>query len=186
MATWNEDVAHARSKFAMTADSNTDRVWLLKRVRLVIGVFIIGLVASGITAFPLLYELELMVRWRGIEGDSNLGRLDSWLLTVRDGLRASYAIWPWLAYGTDWLAFAHLVIAVFFIGPLLDPVRNIWILYSGVIACVAVIPLALICGEIRGIPLGWRMIDCSFGVGGLVLLLYGIHLTRRLELAGKR
>ena len=118
------------------------------------GVFIVALVVSGITAFPLLHELEFLVRWRGIEGDSNLGGLDSWLLTVRDGLKASYAMWPWLAYGTDWLAFAHLVIAVFFIGPLLDPVRNVWVLYSGVVACLAVIPLALICGQIRGIPLG--------------------------------
>jgi hypothetical protein len=32
---------------------------------------------------------------------------------------------PWLAYGTDWLAFAHIVIAVFFIGPFVDPVQNI-------------------------------------------------------------
>ena len=167
----------------MTAESITDRVRLLRRVRLVIGAFIVGLIVSGITAFPLLHELELLVRWRGIKGDSNLGGLDSWLLTVRDGLKASYAVWPWLAYGTDWLAFAHLVIAVFFIGPLLDPVRNVWALYSGVIASVAVIPLALICGEIRGVPLGWRLIDCSFGVGGLVLLLYAIYLTRRLEFA---
>ena len=29
------------------------------------------------------------------------------------------------------------------------------------IACFALIPLALICGPIRGIPWFWRVIDCS-------------------------
>jgi hypothetical protein len=57
-----------------------------------------------------------------------------------------------LAYGTDWLAFAHLVIAIAFLGPLKDPVRNIWVVEFGMIACLLVIPLALICGPIRGIP----------------------------------
>ncbi|MEN6577115.1 MAG: hypothetical protein ABFD90_12285 [Phycisphaerales bacterium] len=30
------------------------------------------------------------------------------------------------------------------------------------------IPWALVFGPIRGIPLFWRMIDCSFGVVGIV------------------
>ena len=89
---------------------------------------------------------------------------------VRDGLRESYAKYPWLAYGTDWLAFAHLVIAVFFIGAFIDPVRNVWILQAGIVACALVIPLALICGAVRQIPIGWRLIDCSFGVFGLIPL----------------
>ena len=38
-------------------------------------------------------------------------------------------------------------------------------------ACVGVIPLALLAGEIRGIPFGWRLIDCAFGVVGIVPLL---------------
>ncbi|SCF41963.1 hypothetical protein [Micromonospora mirobrigensis] len=32
-----------------------------------------------------------------------------------------------MLYGTDWLAFAHLVLAVAFWGPLRDPVRNVWV-----------------------------------------------------------
>jgi hypothetical protein len=96
-------------------------------------------------------------------------------------LRESYAKYPWLAYGTDWLAFAHVVIAIFFIGAFMDPVRNIWILKAGIIGCVLVIPLALICGAIRQIPFGWRMIDCSFGAFGVIPLLYSLRLTRALE-----
>jgi len=36
--------------------------------------------------------------------------------------------YPFLSYGTDWLAFAHLIIAILFIGPLIDPVKNSWII----------------------------------------------------------
>src|ERR1700722_8448492 len=92
---------------------------------------------------------------------------EAWTLgssAVRDGLRDSYGRYPWMAYSTDWLAFAHLVIAVFFVGPLVNPVRNVWVLWAGLVACVLVIPLAMICGSIRHIPLGWQLIDCSFGV----------------------
>ena len=87
-----------------------------------------------------------------------------------------------MAYGTDWLAFAHIAIAVYFIGPLIDPVRNEWVLYAGLIGCILVLPLALICGPLRGIPLYWRLIDCSFGVFGALPLLYCVRLTRLLRM----
>jgi hypothetical protein len=144
----------------------------------------LALVLSGITAFPLQLELEKIVELRGLEGvaPAEAGNgFDRWILTVRDGLRQSYTKYPWLAYGTDWLAFAHLVLAVFFIGPFLDPVRNVWVLQAGLIACALVVPLALVCGEIRQIPWGWRLIDCSFGVFGAIPLCWCLRLTRMLE-----
>jgi Na+/melibiose symporter-like transporter len=49
------------------------------------------------------------------------------------------------------------------------------------IACAMVVPLALIAGAIRGIPLGWRMIDCSFGVFGIVPLAICYREIKRLE-----
>jgi hypothetical protein len=94
-----------------------------------------------------------------------------WIERVNDALRDTNALYPFLAYGTDWLAFAHLAIAVAFIGPYIDPVRNKWVITFGLIACAGVIPLALIAGHFRGIPLPWRLIDCSFGVFGAVPLL---------------
>ncbi|MGD0815144.1 MAG: hypothetical protein ABSA83_16215 [Verrucomicrobiota bacterium] len=121
---------------------------------------------------------------RGLErasaSDARNG-FDRWIITVQGGLRDSCARHPWLAYGTDWLAFAHIVIAIFFIGPLIDPVRNIWVVQAGLIACALVIPLALICGPIREIPLGWRLIDCSFGIVGAIPLYYCLRLARALE-----
>jgi hypothetical protein len=135
-------------------------------------------------AFPLQLELEKIVQLRGLEGvapaDAGNG-FDRWSLTVRDGLRESYARHPWLAYGTDWLAFAHIAIAVFFIGSFLDPIRNVWVLQAGVIACFLVVPLALVCGAARQIPWGWRLIDCSFGVIGALPLWYCLRLSRTLK-----
>src|ERR1041385_362819 len=155
-----------------------------RKLRWVLGFFMLSLVLSGITAFPLQFELEKIVELRGLEGvaPADAGNsFDRWILTVRDGLRESYSRHPWLAYGTDWLAFAHLVLAVFFIGPFLDPVRNVWVLQAGLIACALVVPLAPLCGEIRHLPWGWRLIDCSFGVFGAIPLWYCLRLTRMLE-----
>jgi hypothetical protein len=151
--------------------------------RLVLGVFIVGLVLSGVTAFPLLHELELLGQMLGVPSDATADSqtgLQFWIATVRDGLRAIHIGYPWLAYGTDWLAFAHIIIALFFIGPWRDPVPNAWVLKTGLVACAGVFFIAFICGPIRGIPLYWRFIDCSFGVFGALLLFYCLRLTRRL------
>jgi len=144
----------------------------IRRIRILLGLFVFCLVASGLTAFPLVWETQLLAAWFG-EGSRTAAvfpGLAFWLSHVHEVLAASYGSYPFLAYGTDWLAFAHLVIAVAFLGPIKDPVKNIWVVEFGMIACVLVIPLALICGPIRGIPWFWRMIDCSFGVFGLALL----------------
>ena len=162
---------------------------VLPRYRLVLGVFIAALIVSGLTAFPLLHELELLAKFLGIPTTADphsLTGLHFWIATVRDGLRDMHDAHPWLAYGTDWLAFGHIVIALFFIGPWRKPVANAWVLRIGLIACAAVIPLALICGPIRGIPFYWRLIDCSFGVIGALPLLYCLKLTRRMQAAGDR
>lgn len=150
--------------------------------------FILGLVVSGITAFPLQWELDCLASWLGVGGNPDLGSLSGlryWIAYVHKGLEESYAAYPFLAYGTDWLAFAHLAIAVFFIGPLREPTKHDWTLVSGIIACVGVVPLALFCGPLRGIPLYWRLIDCSFGVVGVVPLVYCLMVSRKLKtLAG--
>ncbi len=163
---------------------STRATFTLRRFRLVLGIFMLALILSGVTAFPLQRELDEIVALRGLErvapADAGNG-FDRWILTVRDGLHESYARHPWLAYGTDWLAFAHIVIALFFIGPFIDPVRNVWVLRAGLIACGLVVPLALVCGAVRQIPWGWRLIDCSFGVFGAVPLYYCLRLTRALE-----
>jgi hypothetical protein len=161
----------------------------LFRFRLVMLLFIIGLVISGVTAFPLLLELRMLCELLGVgsapspEGYSGL---QFWILTVRHGLEDVYSRYPWIAYGTDWLAFGHLVIAMFFVAPLLNPLAGRATIYTGIVACIGVIPLALICGPIRGIPLYWRLIDCSFGLIGILPLLYCLRLLRQIEADQRR
>ena len=143
------------------------------RVRLWLTLFVVALVLSGLTAFPLETELRMLSSALGIDpaaSPSDYGGLQHWIALVATALHESYAKYPFLAYGTDWLAFAHLVIAVAFIGPLRDPIRNVWVIDFGMIACLGVIPLALIAGAVRQIPFYWRLIDCSFGVFGLIPL----------------
>lgn len=154
------------------------------RFRVVMSLFIAGLVVSGVTAFPLLLELRMLSQMLGV-GDAQSPEgyrgLTFWILTVRHGLEHTYADYPWIAYGTDWLAFGHLIIATFFIGPLIYPLTSRPTLYTGIVACLAVIPLALICGPIRSIPFYWRLIDCSFGVVGVLPLLYCLKLVKKME-----
>ncbi|MCI0351085.1 MAG: hypothetical protein L0Z53_16795 [Acidobacteriales bacterium] len=132
----------------------------LRQIHLLLWIVILGLVLSGATAIPLEAELRILSRW--IQ--------HPWIVRVRDGLIDTYAKYPFIGYGTDWLAFGHFAIAIAFIGPLRDPLRNIWVIEFGMIACALVIPCALIMGQVRDIPLGWRLIDCSFGVLGIIPL----------------
>ena len=158
----------------------------LLQFRITMMIFIIGLVLSGITAFPLLWELRILCQLLGVAdalGPDGFTGLHFWILTVRHGLEDMYAQYPWIAYGTDWLAFGHLVIALFFVGPLLDPRSARPVIYAGIAACVGVIPLALICGPLRGIPIYWRLIDCSFGVFGVLPLLYCLRLLKRIDVS---
>ena len=152
------------------------------RIRAWLVFFIVALVASGLTAFPLETELRIASDiLHATPLPDLMPAFVDWIDRVRDALIATNDEYPFLAYGTDWLAFAHLVIAVAFIGPLRDPVRNVWVIQFGMIACVGVIPLALIAGSVREIPLGWQLIDMSFGVIGIIPLLIVYRLIRRLE-----
>ncbi len=157
---------------------------LLLQIRILIIGFIVGLVLSGLTAFPLEWELNLLAQMLGAAPSSSPGEYSGllfWIVKVRNGLRQTNADFPFLSYGTDWLAFAHLMIAIAFIGPLREPIRNKWIIDWGLICCAAILPLALICGPLRGIPFYWRLIDCSFGVVGAIPLLWCRKLIRELE-----
>jgi hypothetical protein len=46
---------------------------------------------------------------------------------------------------------------------------------------VLVVPLAAICGPLRGIPLFWMPIDMSFGIIGIVPLIFAYRHIRVLE-----
>jgi hypothetical protein len=159
------------------------RAELLGRIRWLVAFFIAGLVVSGVTAFPLLHEMAILGRLLGIEegrAPADYAGLRFWIATVWEALRIQSIRFPFLGYGTDWLAFGHLVIALFFVPAWRDPVRQREVFICGLAACGGVIVLALVCGPIRGIPFYWRLIDCSFGVFGSLPLFYALRLTDRL------
>jgi hypothetical protein len=141
---------------------------LQRSVRRLILVIMAGLFISGVTAFPIEGELAIAIQW--IEKFKADNLFTQWIEVVYHGVRETNEKYPFVSYGTDWLAFAHLVLAVLFVGPLRDPVKNIWVIEFGIIACLSIFPLALIAGSIRGIPFFWQLIDCSFGVFGGILL----------------
>lgn len=147
---------------------------------------IFGLVISGVTAFPLLYELNVLasffVNESGSLNPADYSGLGHWILKVREGLDETYSKYPFIAYGTDWLAFGHIIIALFFIPALVNPVRYQENYTVGIWACFLVVPLAMICGQIREIPVYWRLIDCLFGVVAVIPLFYIKHLIKKLEI----
>ena len=140
---------------------------LLSRIRLMILFFMIALVLSGVTAFPVETELKWLLNHPSLVP----AFAQDWLQQVYNALIETNAKYPMLAYGYDWLAFAHIVIAMAFIGPLKDPVKNVWIIDWAMLACVAIFPLAFIAAPIRHIPYYHVIIDCSFGAIGIIPLL---------------
>jgi hypothetical protein len=157
---------------------------LRRRVKWLTWFFIVGLLISGVTAQPLRKEMNLATKWFGIADQTSAsatGEIARWLLIVRDALNDVASKNPFLFYGTDWLAFGHYMIALAFVGALRDPVRNRWLFDFGLIACVLVIPFAFACGAVRGIPVWWRLIDCSFGVIGFVPLWFCRKWSGELE-----
>ncbi|MGB0583067.1 MAG: hypothetical protein ACPGVU_25565 [Limisphaerales bacterium] len=159
-------------------NSNTSQ---LKQCRIWIGLFISALVLSGVTAIPLVWELDLLAKILSIPESGSPHAADSWIGRVRDAVHIIDRDMPFVGYGFDWLAFGHVIIALFMVGAWIDPVQNKWLFTAAKIACLAVIPWALAFGELRGIPLGWRLIDCSFGILGLLPLHFAETQVRQLK-----
>lgn len=156
-------------------------------IRLCLGLFLTGLVISALTAIPLVSEVDALVRFTGagqLTATSAAAPAPAWaiwLTNIQAALHDTANQHPQLFYGMDWLAFGHVAIALVFIGAWRDPVRNAWLFDAGLLACALVIPWALIFGELRGIPVWWRLIDCAFGILGAVPLLVAKRLTNQLS-----
>jgi len=150
---------------------------LLRRIHFVLGVFVVLLVLSGVTAFPVQTEINFLAA----HSEWLPAFTQEWLQRVTIAVNETGAKHQFLFYGCDWLAFAHIVIALFFIGVYRQPVQNAWVLRVGMIACIGIFPLAFIAGEVRGIPVFWRLIDCSFGLFGLLPLLLLERMIKKLQ-----
>ena len=142
--------------------------------------FIASLFISGVTAIPVEKELTYIIAHFPFEGS-----IQGWLQQVLIGVQHTAQDYPFLFYGYDWLAFAHFVLAILFIGPFKDPVKNKWVIEFGIIACILIIPFALIAGYYRDMPFWWRLVDCSFGVFGLIPLVICLINIKRMESEAK-
>lgn len=146
----------------------------IKKIKIVTLFFMAALAVSGLTAIPVKTEIV----WLQNAVPTSWTIIQQFLSTIHNAL---YSCDETILYGFDWLAFAHVVIAILFIGVLRDPVRNIWVVEFGMIACILILPFAFVMGDERGIPLWWRLIDCSFGVFGILPLGYVRYLILELE-----
>jgi hypothetical protein len=149
---------------------------LLNRIRLLLLFFIVSLFISGLTAIPVAPELHWLLKH--LPENSAAAILFHTVLNAYMEVQDKY---HFLLYGYDWLAFAHFVLAILFIGPYQNPIQNIWVIQFGLIACVLVIPFALIAGSLRGLPLWWRLGDCAFGVIGFGVLWACYKLIKQLK-----
>jgi len=163
---------------AESSEANRQR----RRAQVLLAAFMVGLVLSGLTAVPIQTGVPLLqaVAGQATWVESWWPGLATWITHIHRGVAEVGREQAFLLYGTDWLAFGHIAIALFFLGPLRDPVRNLWVIHAGMIACVLVIPWAMVLGPIRGIPFFWRLIDCSFGVVGIVPLYLAQRAARRI------
>ena len=152
----------------------------LRRIRGLVALFIVGLVVSGVTAIPLESEVTWLARATGAHqlvdapASTAAPAWAVWLCRVEKALHEMNLEHPFINYGGDWLAF---------VGAWRDPVRNRWLFDFGLLACALVIPYALVFGGLRGIPLWWRLVDCSFGVIGAIPLWLARRAVQRLTAA---
>lgn len=153
----------------MSSDVFFIRGWL--------ALFMAALALSGVTAVPLVELTGLLNQWTAGVG----GSLHAWAHQTAQAVEHVRDSYPFLLYGTDWLAFAHLAIAVAFIGPWRDPIRNRWVVEWGLWCCLLVLPVAFLWAPVRGVHLFWRFVDASFGVLGAVPLWIILRRIRRMD-----
>lgn len=152
----------------------------LKTARAMISFIVFGLLVSGITVWPAVSELKLAVKI--VWGESPpTGVLHSFVMQAIDGLEYIGSNYPFMLYAHDWLAFAHIVLAILFAGAINDPVRNKWIIQCGLIMCALIPVLAGICIPIRGLPLRWFWIDTAFAPAAGVPLWIALINIKRIE-----
>jgi hypothetical protein len=148
-----------------------NKVLYRKRIRLLTLLLQVGLLIAGLTAFWIPEGVSFIVN------DIQLGQYinqQEWLAYVNEGVQVTNDAYPFIWYGTDWMVFAHILFAILFTGLLIDPIKNVWLVQFGWIACGLIVPLAAILGYIRGIPIIWQTFDCLFGVIAAAVLL-AIH-----------
>jgi len=140
----------------------------------------IGLLISGITVWPAIPELKfgLIVLEKIGLAHSELAQFTETILLSLQHIESEH---PHILYGYDWLAFAHIVLAILFWGAARDPLRNKWIVECGLIMCALIPLLALICIPYREIPWWWFFMDFAFAPAAALPLWTALTDIRTIE-----
>ena len=153
---------------------------LRRNIRMAILITIIGLLLNGVSAIFLKGELHVLMS----KADAMPSFMRDWFTYTSKGLNATNSQYPFMRYGFDWLAFAHLFIAIAFIGPLQDPVKNEWIVRWGMIVSAISVVMAFGWERVRAIPLWWSCIDALVAVAAFVILWLCNRWIQQLKQAG--
>lgn len=156
----------------------TNEARLRRNIKAAILITIAGLLLNGISAIFLKGELHFI--------QSNFNSLPpflhDWFTYTSKGVNETNDKYPFMRYGFDWLAFAHLFIAIAFIGPLQDPVKNEWIVRWGMIVSAISVVMAFGWERVRAIPLWWSCIDASIAVAAFLILWLCNNWIKKLKL----
>jgi hypothetical protein len=140
---------------------------LRRKIKIAIIITIMGLLLNGISAVPLKSELNILLANSGMFPEF----LRNWWTYVDKGVTNTNNNYPFMRYGFDWLAFAHLLIAIAFIGPLKDPIKNEWVVRWGMIASALSVVMALGWERMRAIPFWWSCIDAFIAIVAFIVLM---------------
>jgi hypothetical protein len=144
----------------------TRQASLRRKIKIAIIITIIGLLLNGFSAIPLRTEVNILLS----NPDALPQFLRDWLTYVNKGVNETSNNYSFMRYGFDWLGFAHLLIAIAFIGPLKDPIKNEWIVRWGMIASILSVLMAFGWERMRAIPLWWSFVDASIAIVAFFIL----------------
>lgn len=153
-------------------------------VRVLLGIVAFGLLVSGLTCYFLEWEVRFVTQvvWGG-SPDTIPFMAEEYKLLVKvgEGLKVLMRDYPEFMLGTDWLGFAHVILAILFAGAMPDPVRNIWIVRFGIVSAVLVVPSAWLFGYMRGLPAIHYFVDASFGIGAVIPLILAHRILKKYD-----
>ncbi|MBW8016467.1 MAG: hypothetical protein FVQ82_09785 [Planctomycetes bacterium] len=155
----------------------------LKKIRIYLVIFFFGILFSLHTVLFVEPETEFFYQYLGPNTTvgEKLPFFSEWIEDIYISVKVTYTNYPAIAYCMDWLSYACVVFAIFMIGAIKDPVKNIWIIQAYMLACLLAAALPFIAGPFRDIPIFWRCLDGSFGIIGFLVLLTPYKLTKTLQ-----
>ncbi len=172
-----QDIVTSITKFSLMSNIGSEEAGLRRKIKIVIILTIIGLLLNGISAIPLRKELNILLS----NPDALPPFLRDWWTYVNKGIKETSKNYPFMRYGFDWLAFAHLLIAIAFLGPLKDPIKNEWVVRWGAIASALSVFMALGWERERDIPLWWSFVDASIAFIAFIILLLCSNWIKKLK-----